>query len=122
MASEAGGGTSSPRHTKRDDMSGQWYGSLSRYSGPAGVVQVESRVRRADRGERLTLPEHVLRLAQAEYERQHGHDQDYERMQERSGLGILEVVALLADYVDRLGGKPTPPRAAPVASDTGDAT
>jgi hypothetical protein len=84
-----------------------WSGALSSYDGPTGVVQVEFR---RERAERLRLPEHVLRLAQAEYEHQFGHEQDYERMQERSGLGMLEVVALLADYVDRLGGKPTEPR------------
>jgi hypothetical protein len=75
-------------------------------------VQVESFLRDHDRrrGKRFTLPEHVLRLAQAEYERQYGTSMDYERMQERSGLGILEVVGLLADYLDRLGAEPTKPR------------
>ena len=55
------------------------------------------------------LPEVILRLAHAEYERQH-HGQDYERMQERGGLSVLEVVRLLADHVERLGGKPSEPR------------
>ena len=88
-----------------------WYMDLTR-AEPRGVVQVSPGL--CDRrSERFTLPEHVLRLAQAEYERQFGSAQDYERMQERSGLGILEVIGLLADYVDRLGGKPTRPRSLP---------
>lgn len=88
-----------------------WYMELMA-AQPRGVVQVESflRDRRRHESERFTLPEHVLRLAQTEYEHQYGRTQDYERMQERSGLGILEVIGLLADYVDRLGGKPTAPR------------
>lgn len=91
-------------------MSRHWYRRLSDAS-PRGVVQVESLVRDAERGrEKLTLPEYVLRLAHAEYEYQYGNSQDYERMQERGGLGVLEVVALLADYVERLGGNPTKPR------------
>lgn len=92
-------------------MSGRrkWYGSLQ--SGqPRGVVQTDGFERRLRRDPRFTMPEHVLRLAQTEYEMQYGTDQDYERMQERGGLSVLEVVALLADYVERLGGKPTEPR------------
>lgn len=69
-------------------------------------------IREAQRDHRsLTLPEPVLRLAQREYEAQYGHQQDYERMQERGGLSLGEVIGLLADYVERLGGKPTEPRA-----------
>lgn len=84
----------------------RWYGSMSQ-SEPRGVVQVETPVRNAVRSrERLTLPEGVLRLAQAQYEHQFGRSQDYERMQERGGLGVLEVVALLADLAERLGAKP----------------
>ena len=56
------------------------------------------------------LPERLLRLAHAEYVRQCGNRQDYERMQERGGLSVLEVTRLLADYVERLGGEPTKPR------------
>lgn len=86
-----------------------WYMDLSR-AEPRGVVQLGALERRRHGDPRFTLPEHVLRLAQAEYERQFGRSQDYERMQERAGLSLLEVVGLLADYVDRLGGKPTDPR------------
>jgi len=56
-----------------------------------------------------TLPESILRLAHSEYEKQH-RGQDYERMQERGGLSVLEVVRLLADHCERLGGKPSEPR------------
>ena len=77
---------------------------------PTGIFQVETSLEPVvRRRERPTLPESILRLAHAEYEQQH-HGQDYERMQERGGLGILEVVRLLADYVERLGGKPSEPR------------
>jgi hypothetical protein len=99
----------SPRRQK-------WYGAIASWKGPHGVVQVELLVRDAERrGARLRLPEPVLRLAQTEYEQRYGTGQDYERMQERGGLGVLEVVALLADYVERLGGKPTEPRASVTA-------
>lgn len=64
----------------------------------------------------------VLRLAQAEYEHQHGNSQDYERMQERMGLSVTEVIALLADLAERHGAKPTRPRASGVAAPEGDDT
>lgn len=76
---------------------------------PRGVYQIDSELRHPI-GKRPTLPEAILRLAQAEYEAQCGSRQDYERMQQRQGLSILEVVRLLADYVERLGGEPTKPR------------
>lgn len=92
----------------------RWVGSLSGSNpGPRGKVQISSEIRDAVRGRthsELTLPEPVLRLAQAEYEHHFGHSQDYERMQERGGLSLYEVIGLLADYVERLGGKPTEPR------------
>lgn len=71
-------------------------------SEPRGVAQFHREIR--------TLPEGILRLAQAEYEYQYGTSQDYERMQERGGLSVNEVIGLLADYVERLGGTPTSPR------------
>ncbi len=81
----------------------RWYGGLMRWTGPKGVVQIESDVRTAvlpRGGERFRLPEPVLRLAQEEYDRQHP-GQPYERMQERGGLGLLEIVGLLADLIER---------------------
>lgn len=43
----------------------------------------------------------IHRLAYEEYHRQHPQ-QTYERMQERGGLSVLEIVRLLADYVERM--------------------
>jgi len=52
-------------------------------------------------GEAPKIPESIHQLAHAEYEKQHP-GQSYERMQERGGLSVLEIVRLLADYVERL--------------------
>ena len=81
-------------------------------SEPVGIMQVdrelsETQIRHT--GNSPTMNETVLRLAHAEYERQHP-GQDYERMQERGGLSVLEVVRLLADYCERLGGVPSEPQ------------
>ena len=79
---------------------------------PRGIFQIDNELDPIvirHQGKRPTLPESILRLAHAEYERQH-RGQDYERMQQRGGLSILEVVRLLADHVERLGGKPSEPR------------
>jgi len=72
--------------------------------GAKGKVQTSN----IERYQSLKLPEPILRLAQAEYDRQYP-GQPYERMQERSGLSILEVVALLADTAERHGAKPSLP-------------
>lgn len=83
-----------------------WYVGFTPSEVPLGRVQVERHIR----GEAsINWPEHVLRLAHAEYERRFP-GQDYEQMQERHGLGVEEVVMLLADYLDRLGAEPTKPR------------
>lgn len=81
-------------------MKPRWYMGMSSWSGPKGKVQVGVKLRRA---ERLELPEPVLRLAQAEYDRQFP-GQPYERMQERGGLGLMEVVSLLTDALERALG------------------
>lgn len=85
-----------------------WAGRMS--EEPSGRVQVDRRFQERYGQSAARLPEHVLRLAQMEYERQYGSGQDYERMQERGGLSVCEVIGLLADYVERLGGNPTVPR------------
>lgn len=86
---------------RRRRSGGRWYGGGNSYNGPVGKVQVEGRVRDAERRrEPLTLPEPLLRLAQAEYDIQFP-GQPYERTQERGGLGVLEVVCLLADALER---------------------
>lgn len=74
-----------------------------------GVVQIDTELYKR-REFKLRFSERILRLAQAEYNKQCGPVQDYERMQERGGLSVIEVVALLADYVERLGGEPSKPR------------
>lgn len=75
----------------------RWY--MGDWKGPVGKVQVESTLRAMDR-RGGTLPEPILRLAQAEYDIQFP-GQPYERMQERGGLGLGEVVRLLADALER---------------------
>lgn len=47
------------------------------------------------------LPESILLLAHEEYAAQ-GHSQSFERIQERGGFGVMEVIALLADHLERL--------------------
>lgn len=80
-----------------------------RWSGPRGRVQVGGDIRKADRSARsLMLPEPVLRLAQDEYDIQFP-GQPYGRMQERGGLGLLEVVSLLADALERRGPSASSP-------------
>lgn len=81
-------------------------------SEPTGVMQVDqelSKVQIQHTGKRPAMNETILRLAHAEYERQHS-GQDYERMQERGGLSVLEIIRLLADHCERLGGVPSEPR------------
>lgn len=76
---------------------------------PKGVMQVDLDLTGGRRKPKPTMDETVLRLAHAEYAQQH-HGQDYERIQERGGFSVLEVIRLLADHVERLGGVPTEPR------------
>lgn len=78
----------------------RWYGNLTHWAGPTGVVQTGSVVRRERRDGPLRLPEPVLRLAQHEYDVQFP-GQPYERMQERGGLSLLEIIGLLADALER---------------------
>lgn len=68
---------------------------------PRGVVQVERPLtdRRTDLG-KTTLPEEVLKLAHEEYALH--HNQSFEQIQLRGGFGVLEVIALLSDHVNRL--------------------
>lgn len=72
---------------------------------PRGVFQRETSLTNViweREPESRSLPEPICRLAMEEYHQQFGTRQSYERMQERGGLGILEMVRLLADYVERL--------------------
>jgi hypothetical protein len=80
----------------------RWAGDLTRYTGSRGKVQVDSLFRSyRNRGEQFTLPEPVIRLAQDEYDRQYP-GQPYERMQERGGLSLLEIVGFMADRIERV--------------------
>ncbi len=47
-----------------------------------------------------TLPMTILKLAHDEYRAQ-GHSQSLERIQERGGFGVFEIVRLLADGIER---------------------
>ena len=68
----------------------------SRYQIDDGLQNVVIHVQ----GEKPLIPESIHRLAWQEYARQHP-GQSYERMQERGGLSVLEMLRLLADYVER---------------------
>lgn len=103
MSSATGGAVSSPR--------GRWYGAdLARTGsgrkvpdGERGAVQTTIGFRRHygwPEGKTFTLPLELLRIAGDEYEAQ-GYSQTFERLQERGGFGILELIALLADAAER---------------------
>ena len=66
----------------------KWYGHIYDHDGPMGIVQ--------SRGEPIRLPEAILRRAHEEYANQH-RTQTYERIQERGGFGLTEIIGLLAD-------------------------
>jgi hypothetical protein len=88
-----------PRAGKVRRSGGCWYGSLLSSDCAKGKAQVELRLARAA-GNSIELPEPVLRLAQDEYDIQFP-GQPYERMQERGGLSLLEIIGLLADALER---------------------
>ena len=56
---------------------------------PMGIVQSQ------DSRFSTQLPEAILRRAHEEYAKH--HDQTFERIQERGGFGLIEVIGLLAD-------------------------
>jgi hypothetical protein len=65
-------------------------------------VQIENDLR--DRGALRTLPRELVKIAADEYNAQ-GYSQSFDRLNERGGLGVLEIVRLLADAYNR--AKPT---------------
>ncbi len=69
----------------------RWYGHVHDHDGPYGVVLQAP-------GEITQLPEEILRRAHEEYAKH--HTQSYERIQERGGFGLTEVIGLLADALD----------------------
>lgn len=71
----------------------KWYVSGRWAAAVKGKVQV------ARAGESEEMPEEILRRAHQEYELRFS-GQDYERMQERGGFGVTEVIMLLADALE----------------------
>lgn len=82
-------------------MGERWYGSKWGVA-ERGVVQV-SQTEEYLRG---GIPLPILRLAGEEYERHHG--QTFERVQERGGFSVSEVIMLLADALERVVLLPDP--------------
>ena len=76
-------------------MRGKWYGNVGDYQGATEVVQIDSRLSQPRRLA-LRLPEPILRRAHEEYVSQYP-GQSFDRIQERGGFGVLELVGLLAD-------------------------
>lgn len=73
----------------------------NRANVPKGIVQVEPMFeQRIGRPKPVYLPESILRLAHEEYSMY--HNQSFERIQERGGFGVMEVITLLADHINRL--------------------
>lgn len=56
---------------------------------------------RLKHNEKTTIPEPIARLAYEEYAYQFGTQQSFERLHERGGFGYAEVIALLADLIER---------------------
>ena len=54
-----------------------------------------------ERGRLPTLPEPIARLVYEQYAYQFGTEQSFERLHERGGFGHREVIALLADLIER---------------------
>ena len=74
----------------------KWYVSDRWGAADKGKVQVGSELRNATT---VMVPETILRRAHREYELRFA-GQSYGRMQERGGLGVIEVIMLLADALE----------------------
>lgn len=84
----------------------RWYHSGAFSSGNDERIktvpwQTESFSRRNDRDRRPKLPEDIARLAYEEYANQGHGNQSFDRLHERGGFGVSEVICLLADLVER---------------------
>lgn len=87
--------------SKRD----QWYCGRSLQDGLQVPVQVDNCLSERYGSQKLrTLPKELVEIAGREYERQ-GYGQTFERLCERGGLGILEILMLLADAYNRQKGE-----------------
>lgn len=76
----------------------RWYGGGKWDKAPQSVVQRGSFGRGFE--SRATIPEEIARIAHVEYARR--HSQTFERLQERGGFSVAEVIMLLADTITRL--------------------
>lgn len=65
------------------------------------TVTVQGGWPRRTGSDRVELSEKIVMMAEAEYERHYGTTQTIDRLRERGGLGLGEVVILLADAVQR---------------------
>lgn len=63
--------------------------------------QTNGFARRQDHSRRPRLPEEIARLAYEEYANQGHGGQSFDRLHERGGFGVTEVICLLADLVER---------------------
>jgi len=84
----------------------RWYHSGSFSSGNSSKIktvpwQTEGLARRRERADPPQLPEEIARLAYEEYANQGHGGQSFERLHERGGFGVTEVITLLADLVER---------------------
>lgn len=63
-------------------------------------------------GVRTTVPTPIAEMAYAEYARQYGTDQSFERLHQRGGFGVIELMTLLCQRIvfveARFAGKTTP--------------
>lgn len=50
-------------------------------------------------GRRAGVPEPIARMAYAEYERQYGSSQSFDRLHERGGFGAIELMLLLCQRI-----------------------
>lgn len=55
----------------------------------------------APHNKKRLLDERIARLAYEEYERQYGNSQSFERLHQRGGFSVGEVITLLADALLR---------------------
>lgn len=83
----------------------RWCGTGALTAAPQVPMQIEALIQTRRRS---TIPEGIARLAYDEYAARYGTDQSFERLHERGGFGVLEIVTLLADRVERLQSGRTP--------------
>ncbi len=75
----------------------RWY--TGHVCDESGEKRAPIQVHRWRRDQKPTLPDELVRLATAEYNRQ-GFGQSHERLCERRGLSDIEIITLLADALE----------------------